>query len=571
MFSEMTILGFISLIAFVATFGEAMEELSIDLIGERYYITDLVDEVQGYVMWVMVMTMVHTLILVYIKQNAESKFSEFNEISQDEVNLKKQLRAIDDLPTVTMWSWLGDYICNPFEAYRKHDVAKRTEAFAIFHTLRREHILQRSENESDGFSAQERENRLPNDFDYSMYLSISMSNFMAQVVSVTPLSWLCIWVYLLVVFAVLIASGNNYVILAAVLLFFDYLDVILVYIALLHSHEAFEHLCNPAHFRVTRRRKSVDGKDVQESLAEIKNQLHVETVETKDDNFDDEESSPLTSPARKGSKVGDKAEGDSNEINPPHSKSFQNPLKDVRRAESGDSAFFVGNRRRGSMEDEEDDLDVLYPTKVDPNHTSFVYRLRHSGLRLPGLFRLGKPTQSWLSKLILGDQSLSRHESLLWGDRLSQQLFVFLFRMHILFVDVTFPIAMGLMVPYVFETYGVWPGVVYLVLLSLPYVLLMTYLYSSLINGLSLVLFTGQLRDTLMQNEALRILKMNKVLRLMIALSKISTAEKKSQAGFGDREYDPNDPDVQAEIAQIENIFNAYAASEGSGIYFRTL
>lgn len=549
MFSEMTILGFISLIAFVATFGEALEELSIDLFGEgeKYYITDLVDQVQGYVMWVMVMTMVHLLILLYIKQRAESHMFEFNEMAQDEEQVKKQLRAIDDLPSVTVWSWLSDYLCNPMEAYRKHDTAKRTEAFAIFHTLRREHILQRSENENEGFAAQEHEKRLPHDFDYALYLSISMSNFMTQVASLTPLNWFCIWLYLVVIFTVLILSGQDYAILAGVLLVFAYVDVVFVYYMLTHVNETFEHLVNPAHFRVTRRRRAEENKPITGEdilIGEVKNQLHKNDAEEKDGSFDDEE----------------------------HRKPSEHSLTNKLRTTSGDSTFFMGKRHRNASVDEDeegedDDLDVRYPAKVDPNHTSFVYRLRHSGLRLPGLFRMPKQPQSWLSKLVLGDQSVSRHESLLWGDRMSQSLFVFLFRMHILFVDVTFPIVMGLMVPYVFETFGVWPGVVYLLLLSFPYLLLITYLYSNLLNGLSLVLFSGQLRDTLMQNEALRILKMNKVLRLMIALSKISTAEKKCQVGFGDREYDINDPDIQAEIAQIERIFDTYAASVGSGMF----
>jgi hypothetical protein len=75
------------------------------------------------------------------------------------------------------------------------------------------------------------------------------------------------------------------------------------------------------------------------------------------------------------------------------------------------------------------------------------------------------------------------------------------------------------------------------------------------------------MRDLLTQNEMLRVLKMNKVFRLMIALTKISNAEKKNNlgSGFGDRDYDVNDPNVQAEITQVEKIFDEYVQSVGSG------
>jgi hypothetical protein len=52
-------------------------------------------------------------------------------------------------------------------------------------------------------------------------------------------------------------------------------------------------------------------------------------------------------------------------------------------------------------------------------------------------------------------------------------------------------------------------------------------------------------------------------------LTKISNAEKKNNlgSGFGDRDYDVNDPNVQAEITQVEKIFDEYVQSVGSGTY----
>jgi hypothetical protein len=507
MLSEMTILGFISLIMFVATLGDPLDDLSVDIFGsgERYYIADLIDDVQGYVMWVMVMTIAHTLLLLQVKQSVEVTQVEFNDtIVTNEEKLKKSLRGIDDLPVVTVWSWMGDYLCNPIAAYDKHRHCQSVENLAIFHSLRKEHILHRNDKsnfeeisssrdrDGDGEveASPDAEKRLPKDFDFAMYLSVSLSNFMAQVASFTPWSWACLWVYLIVVFAVLVGVASTsyqyYIILAAVLLAFDYADMILAYVMLNHIQESIEMLANPAHLRLSA----------------------LEQQELMGDNEED--------------------------YNSAH------------------------------------DLDLRFPTKVNPNHTSFVYRMKHSGLQLPTAYSSDRAqSQSWFSQLIVGDHDLNKHESLLWGDKMAPTLFVFLVRMHILFVDVTFPMAFGLMVPYLFLEYGVTAGVIYIVLLILPYFVLIFYLYPNILHRLPYVLFSGQMRDLLTQNEMLRVLKMNKVFRLMIALTKISNAEKKNNlgSGFGDRDYDVNDPNVQAEITQVEKIFDEYVQSVGSGTY----
>ena len=249
LFSEMTILGFISLICYVVTYGSFLDGWSLDIFGtdEEYYISDTIGDVQGYVMWVMVMIMLHSVALVSISKQSERSFVTYNEIAQDDNEIAKIIDKLDNIPSKSLWDTMLDYLTNPIATWERNSDHREIESQLVFHSLRREHIIRRSGTSLP--AEEEPEKILPKDFDYAIYLSICQSNILADIVSCSPLAWFCLWLYIVLMFSVLMIVDEYYSVFSSFLVFAAYADLILMHMLSYHCKGVLEHLVNPSHLK----------------------------------------------------------------------------------------------------------------------------------------------------------------------------------------------------------------------------------------------------------------------------------------------------------------------------------
>jgi len=117
-------------------------------------------------------------------------------------------------------------------------------------------------------------------------------------------------------------------------------------------------------------------------------------------------------------------------------------------------------------------------------------------------------------------------------------------------------------VPYMFDNYYVVIGVIYLLLALFPVCIQFFSIYPVLLTELTLTTSTALLRDSQTEKDAIRAQKLQKILRLMMAMTKIVVAEKKAkgkdlegQEGPG---YDLSNPKTQAEFNEVSRIFDKF-------------
>jgi len=203
LFSEMTVLGFLSLITFCISKMGVLSEISqavfYDMKDGEGLLEELLESVHYDLFLVMVLFIAQTLALIRLGTQSEKEwqemdrtFADFSKLEEHRQILKKELSE----KTHPHW-W-------QFEERKKIE-----EAYALFMhgSLKKEFIKGRSV--LPPFEEKEEADQLPPNFDYSEYLTICLSQFMASIIKMSTYSWLLLEAFLVLFYMIMFATRGD--------------------------------------------------------------------------------------------------------------------------------------------------------------------------------------------------------------------------------------------------------------------------------------------------------------------------------------------------------------------------
>ena len=183
----------------------------------------------------------------------------------------------------------------------------------------------------------------------------------------------------------------------------------------------------------------------------------------------------------------------------------------------------------------------------------------------------------WLSYLVLGRHEPNKQERLFWGDSLGRDVNIFILRTHLLVQSIYFSLLVCFYIPAMFKEQNVWGAVAYTVVSLAAFPLQYLLIYPTLLIDMILAGNTGILKNKSFIVEIVRAQKLERVVRLLVMLTKLKSAGKEGtqsqthmQTGGSEMDdnrklpYDPNDPKIKAEKQEISKIFDIYDPSGDS-------
>lgn len=154
-------------------------------------------------------------------------------------------------------------------------------------------------------------------------------------------------------------------------------------------------------------------------------------------------------------------------------------------------------------------------------------------------------------------------ERLFMGGKYGPALNIFCVRLHIMLQSLYASMVLIFFIPYIFEVYGSSWGALFLIVALLP--LLMQYMsfYSRMVIQMVMMSSSGCLLDTHRQKDVTRLQKLQKVVQLMMMLTKIKNAQAKVQRekAKSSGQAAEIDPKLQAEMDEVGRIFDKYDTS----------
>lgn len=400
LFSEMTVLGFLSILTFAVCYGGTLNFLSIWLFGDTAadFITEYLEDIHYLLFLVMVVAIIEVFILLFIGSRSIANYGKYNHICQDEEEIKKKVKELDALPHATYASWMCDYLKNPCTAWSKHQHRVTLDECVIVYSLRREFILNRSP--LPPYKAAVKEKQLPANFDYASYQANCLSLFLVKVVNFTPLTWLALWllsvfwfVIMVVVDAAVSATAEEgdddyysleYVILSVLWLFLGYVDCFAIFALQVKCNYILEHLVNPSHLKYEEAFALEDSQmDKKSDLSGISG-----VKKNKEDPEKFDENTPLVNSDSKSSNA---FGPDPNAWNP---ISYEDPL----------------------------------PMTLD-NHSSLAVRIRQNeGINTPLWSKLESQAPSGVSQMLVGNIQPNKQLQLFWFDNFGPDFNVYILK-----------------------------------------------------------------------------------------------------------------------------------------------
>lgn len=139
LFGEMTVLGFISILSFLLTYSEALNDISEDMFGSsgEGYLTEVLEIIHYLLFLVMVLTVVQVMFLVWIGNSSVDVLTKYNMISQDKQAIKSKI--VEYLSEIQIHEhdfvpWLQSYLRNPFRAWKLNTLSsssRRPSSFTL--------------------------------------------------------------------------------------------------------------------------------------------------------------------------------------------------------------------------------------------------------------------------------------------------------------------------------------------------------------------------------------------------------------------------------------------------------
>jgi hypothetical protein len=251
---------------------------------------------------------------------------------------------------------------------------------------------------------------------------------------------------------------------------------------------------------------------------------------------------------------------------PSHSQSHSSGPRSARsRSEVSDTSH------QGSSHFDARPASTVYSMHLNEvaDHSSVVVRVRQHNLRTPLWTAIRSSEQSWLSYYMLGKHVPNKHEMLFWADKFGPTLNMFILRVHLFVQSIYFSLLVCYYIPAIFLEHSYYWGIVYTVVSLIPIFILIFGIYGQLLINMILAASTGILKEKSIVVEIVRAQKLEKVVRLLVMLTKLQSSARMSKAGgkgqkMRRRSFNESDPKIKAEIAEVSRIFDAHASNPGS-------
>ena len=237
LFSELTVLGFLSLVTFVISQLDILSKISARVFGEgkerEEYLTELLEQIHFIIFAVMVIFIGQSLILLKITKHQIKTWTKCQEIcSGENPNKRKDINNIIDWLAQeeagaenSCWGWqhARNWCLGRNERHREMlDVLR-------FDAMREEFITPRSQ--FPPFDGIEKE-RLPANFDYAKYMQKQLTDFLVEIIEVPVSTWCVVWVLSAGFVGVMLAVDDDPKLLAWIWTGFGYVMVL--------AHNAFQ-------------------------------------------------------------------------------------------------------------------------------------------------------------------------------------------------------------------------------------------------------------------------------------------------------------------------------------------
>jgi len=208
LFSEMTVLGFLSLFTFTVSKAGALSTLSLMIFEEdlgeeegEAFLEEMFESIHYDLFLVMVLYIMQVLFMIKLGMSAEKEWSDQNKLIGAPDEMHKLLERFNQLKRQRSTCFGG-------QAQKEMKAIQETFRFA---SIKKEFICGRDvfTHIHDLEDAQ-----LSPDFDYGQYLTFNMSKIMAEIVEITTGTWAIMWIFLLFFTLVMWTSQNNMELLA---------------------------------------------------------------------------------------------------------------------------------------------------------------------------------------------------------------------------------------------------------------------------------------------------------------------------------------------------------------------
>jgi len=240
LFSEMTVLGFLSLMTFVIGKVGLLELISEHIFADkedgRGLLGELLEDVHFDLFLVMVIFIAQTVMLIMLGEQTEERWKHFDHIFLKKEEIEKYRVYLRDAFTgrnpVSKWDFKG-----------QQELEFALELFE-HNSLKAEFLIGR--DVMPPFEISDQAKHLQKDFDYGGYLSLRLSQFMATLIEMSPKTWLLMEFFLIFFWVIMYTTANSKPVLIWTWFGLGYLIMMCMLVLSVEARWWFEMHINPA-------------------------------------------------------------------------------------------------------------------------------------------------------------------------------------------------------------------------------------------------------------------------------------------------------------------------------------
>ena len=461
MFQELTVLGFLSLFVFLLASTKALENISSSVFGAseegQDYLGELVEITHYIIFLIMGLNIFQVFMLINIGNDAHKRWGEYNEVSQDEEAIQAIILNASKESPLTLSSGIMDYFTDPVNAWNKHTAQIEKEELLHFYSLRKEFLLQRSP--LPPFEPVVK-NRLPPNFDYAQYQAECMSEFLTELIELTPPVWAVVWSLTLLFTLVIIGAPEHSIAPPIIWVVLAYIETVFIFILHQKCTSILKFLINAQDFKPTREGLEEFMKDGEKEIW------------------------------RKGTTADKPADS-------------SGPGEDTAliKPEVQSEIFYVDDNGDKILNEDAiltSDLDKPAWTVLDGN----------------------KQTQGLCGDK---PRMMHRQYQLYWFEDLGPEFNLFCLKTHLVLHAIYMAVLFIIYIPEVFTHHGTVAGVFYTLFAIIPLIAVWTGFYGALVVNMAHIASTGLLVDKHIVNGVIRKQKTAKTVKLILMLTKLTS------------------------------------------------
>ena len=493
MFQELTVLGFLSLFVFLLATTKTLENISSAVFGAseegQDYLGELVEITYYIIFLIMGLNIFQVFMLINIGNDAHKRWGEYNEVSQDEEAMQGIILRLSKMPPLTLASGTMDYFTDPINAWAKHTSQLECEELVHFYSLRKEFLLQRSPLPPFEPVAK---NALPPNFDYAQYQAECMSEFLTDLIELTPPVWAVVWILTSLFTLVIIGTPEHSIAPPIIWVVMAYIETIFIFILHQKCTSILKFLVNAADFKPTREGLENFMKDGEKDIWQKGNNAPANSTTTPG------EDTALIKP------------------------------------EVETEIFYVDDNGDKILNEDAilaSDLDKPAWTVLDGN----------------------KKTQGVCGDR---PRMMHRQYQLYWFEDLGPDFNLFCLKTHLVLHAIYMAVLFIIYIPEVFTHHGTAAGTFYTIFGVIPLIAVWTGFYGALVVNMAHIASTGLLVDRHVVNSVIRKQKTAKTLKLILMLTKLTSYVPGAEAEVPYDPKDPHIISQSAEMADMFDHFD---------------